>query len=431
MIVKRSTLRRLLPSSSSNAWVGVCAALAIPAAANAQQVIAPPPPEFTARPPVDPLAGPGAEAQPDAITSALGAGEGALQWVVTHLHPHILYRFLYGDGIQALPGVQVKTAIHELYPGVSLNIGKQLNVAYTPVIRVYSSEALEDTFDQAVSLGWHTIYRDWSFALNSNYSLTSQPLVETGAQTETESIATGANAVWAMNQSMALELGLMHNLQLLSGEVEGQRLNDYQTFSTMDWLNYTFAPGLSAAIGVGGGYDDVSAGTDMTFEQVRARVSWRVQRRLNLVASGGAESRQFLDSEAQDNIAPVYSGSAVYQLFEPTRVFVSGAHTISPSYFADELSEATEVSAGIQQRLFGKLVLNLSAGYRLTSYATTAGNLQVTREDESTFVNGRLSTVLFKRASIALLYQWSENTSDEAQYQYHSNQIGFEIGYRF
>ncbi len=108
---------------SSGGWVGLCAALVLPAAASAQQVLAPPPAEFAARPPADPLAAPGEE-EPGAITSALGTGEGALQWMVSHLHPRILYRFLYGDGIQSLPGVQEQTAIHEIYPGISLNIGK-------------------------------------------------------------------------------------------------------------------------------------------------------------------------------------------------------------------------------------------------------------------------------------------------------------------
>jgi len=415
---------------SSGGWVGLCAALVLPAAASAQQVLAPPPAEFAARPPADPLAAPGEE-EPGAITSALGTGEGALQWMVSHLHPRILYRFLYGDGIQSLPGVQEQTAIHEIYPGISLNIGKHVSLGYAPTIRIYSSDSFEDTFDQSLSFRWHTVYRDWAFALNHNYSYSSQPLIETGAQTDTETFGTFLSGSWAMNRSLSLELGLVHSLRLLSGRAGGQQLSDVQSFSTMDWLNYNFARGLSAAIGVGAGYDDVSSGPNMVSEQVRGRINWRVQQRLDLSVSGGVEARQFLEGDASANVTPVFRGTATYQLFNPTRVFVSGSRLVSPSYFANELSESTQVSAGVQQRLVGKLMFNLTAGYRFTTYSTTVADLDVTREDESTFVNARLSTVLFKRASVALLYQRSENTSDASQFRYDSNQVGFEIGYHF
>lgn len=419
--------------STAGTLAGVCAAVLCPAAMEAQQVLAPPPADYTARPVVDPLADPEAELEPSALGTLVGTAEGAMQWVVSHLHPHLAYRFLYGDGIQAAPGQQVKTAIHEVYPGLSLNVRNNFRLAYAPVIRFYSSDKFEDGVDHNVSFAWDTQYRDWGFRLNHNFALTSQPLVETGGQTDTEAFATAAGAVWSMNESLALELGLMHNIRNLSGGDElGRQLSDMQNFSTLNWLTYRFAPGLSASIGVGAGYDDVSAGPDMTYEQLWGRVAWRVKQRLSLTVGVGGEARQFLDSDAADNLAPIFNGTVAYQLFDPTRLFVSGSRAVSPSYFADELTESTQVSVGIQQRLLGKLTLSVAGGYGFTSYEQAlTQDLDVSREDEFTFFNARLQTVFFKRATAALFYQHSENTSDVASYKYTSDQVGVEIGYKF
>src|SRR5262249_39207447 len=67
-------------------------------AAQAQRVIAPAPPAFSgeAAKPL-PEAGELEAPEYDLLRAPYSAGQSLLSWGAAHLHPHVLYRFLYGD----------------------------------------------------------------------------------------------------------------------------------------------------------------------------------------------------------------------------------------------------------------------------------------------------------------------------------------------
>lgn len=404
------------------------------AGANAQ-VLAPPPADYS-QPSL--TAVPGANVTPGVQTVAPPAGRSAetglpdwLEWGPVLVRPHFLERISYSDGLLAGAGRPVESWIEEFSPGVLFQLGKHWSLDYTPTLRFYSAPSYKNTTDHAVMLNGGTTYQDWSFGLSQGYASSSQPLIETARQTDTESFNTGLSAAWQMSSKTSLELSLSQNFQLVGGNAASYAVSDSRTWQTMDWVNYQFNPKLSAGVGAGGGYTDMSRGTDMTFEQLQARVSWLAARKLSFTVSFGGEYRQFLDTPTPNSLTPIFSLSTAYQVFEQTTLSLTASRSTSPSLLTGQIQESTGFTAGLRQRLLERLFLDLTAGYSTTEYQLPVGALVTTREDDRTTVGARLSCPFLKRATASLFYYWSHNPSSVSGFDYTSNQGGLELAYRF
>lgn len=412
-------------------FIAVACASLVAFQAMGQQVLAPPPVSFSGMSPSLLTTGtnqPGAMPPP---VSTASADEAPFKVGPAQFRPHLMYRFLYGDGVPAAPGDDVTTAINELYPGILIMLGNHWFLDYTPTLRYYSSSRFRDTLDHNVILTGGTVFQDWTLGFSQSYSSSSQPLVETGTQTDQENFATGLNATYQINTATSLELGANQSFRFIGENQANQQLTDSMSWSTMDWLNYQFTPRLGAALGVGFTYDDVSAGGDMTSEQLQGRVTWRPGEKLFVSVSGGAESRQFLDSRASNLVNPLFGLSAQYQIFESTSVSVGASQTISPSYEAAQITEASTISGGFRQRLIGRLFLDLSGGFTRSRYTLTVISTPEVRDDKGTFFSGRLSTQVLRRGTLGVFYSQTDNDSNRGQYSLSSKQVGVELGYKF
>lgn len=396
-----------------------------------QQILTPPPVDFSGISPGLITTGtnqPGALPPP---ISAPSANDAPLAWGPAKFRPHLMYRFLYGDGVPAAPGDDVTTAINELYPGILITLGNHWFLDYTPTLRYYSSSRFRDSLDHSVILTGGTVFQDWTLGFSQSYSSSSQPLVQTGMQTDQENFNTSLNAGYQINTALSLELGANQSFRFMGEEQVGRQLTDSRTWATMDWLNYQFSPRMAAAFGVGFTYDDVSSGSDMTSEQLQGRVTWRPGEKLFLSVSGGAEVRQFLDSRASNLVNPLFGLSAQYQLFECTTLSVGASETIAPSYYAAEVTETTSVIGGLRQRLLGKLFLDLNGGFTKTQYVLTVLSTPEVRDDNGTFFTARLSLQVLRRGTVGVLYSQTDNDSNQGRYSLSSRQVGVELGYRF
>ena len=388
----------------------------------------PPPAVETA--PARSLAGTSQLARPSAVP--LSTVPPLLHWGPLTLESHLLYSLSYGNGLQASPGQQSSSFINEFDPGILFQWGSHWSLDYTPILRFYSSRAFRNTFDNAVSLAGSTAYEDWSFGLSQSYASSSEPLIETAAQTDQQTFSTGLSAARQVGSQTSLELGASQSFRYLDNPVPGEQ-GDTLSWATMDWLNYQFWSRLGAAIGVGFGYDKVPGSTDMTSEQLQGRITWTVVNKLSFVVSGGAEDRQFLAPGVPDLISPIFSFSAQYSLFETTTLSLSASHTVSPSFFSDQVTEGTSISAGLHQRLLGKLFLDLSGGYGTSTYhasSTAPGNPNISNYDSTSFSAG-LSLPVLKRGSAAVFYSVNYNSSGGANYNYTTTQVGLQLSYRY
>ncbi len=348
-----------------------------------------------------------------------------LQWKDLTLRPHPYYQFLYADGLQSSTNQAAHTIVQTISPGALLEIGRHWTLDYSPLWTIYSNNQFSDTFGQTARLVGGTTYNDWVLGLVQSYASSDTPTTVTASQTRTETFSTALDGSYTMNSKMSLDLGVNQNF------VSADQFSSYKEWSTLDWLNCQFWPRLNAAVGAGGGYDNEQAGPDMTFEQLQGRANWRATDKISLQLHGGVEVRQFLSGGANDLVNPVFDASIHYLPFEHTKISVTGLRTVSASYLQGQVTETTGVNADLNQRLLGKLFLDLNGGYQLVKYVSSGNTSGSNREDDCYSFGVRLSRAFLKRGTIAALYQISKDNSTLPGYSFISHQVGFQIGYSY
>jgi hypothetical protein len=374
-----------------------------------------------------------------ATTFYVPTGPPLEQWGPLGFYPHLLYSLTYGNGIQAQPGKNSTTAINTVAPGAFLKIGGHWSIDYTLSRAIYSNPIFRDTTDHHVILTGVTTNGDWTLKLSQSYIDTTAPLVETGTQTEQEAYATALNAAWQMNDKMSLQLGLNQNFRF------AQSLSDLHEWSTSDWLNYQFEPQFGAGLGLTGGYDEVSLGSDMPFEQILGRVVFQPGTKLSLILVGGGEDRQFLRPAGHALVSPIFDASLCYQILRGTLLTISGRRTVTPSLEGGEINTITSVTAALHQDIAKNMYFEISGGYTSEPFTSIAAGplpkyffgapprtpLQVTRADTRTFVEFTLATTFRARLTGSVFYRLIASDSSQANFNYSGNQVGLELNYRY
>ena len=254
--------------------------------------------------------------------------------------------------------------------------GDHWTLDYTPTLYFYSSSRFQNTVDHSVQLGWGMAYGDWFFSGSQGFASTSDPNVETAAQTGQKTYSTALNAAYQFNDKMSLDMGLSQNLDYIGNGASAtnylQNLANSKSWSTMEWLNYQFWPRLNAGLGAGFGYTVQDGSPDSINEQYQAWVNWRATDKISFQLSGGLEDQQYLSGGASALVTPIFGATIQYQPFEQTRFSVSASRTVSPASFQNQTTKSTGISAGLNQRLLGRLYLDLSGGYNTTKFVASA-----------------------------------------------------------
>lgn len=341
------------------------------------------------------------------------------------LRPHPDYSFLYANGILAAPGQPVNTVIQQISPGVRLDVGDYWILDYTPTWMVYSSRSFQNTFNQNAKLTGGTSYGSWVLGLSQSYANSDVPQVETATQTRQETYNTALNGAYTMNSKMSLDLAAYQNF-LFSDQFQS-----YREWSTLDWLNYQFWARFNIALGAGLGYDDVETGPNMLFEQYQGRVQWRATDKISVQVNGGLEDRQFLNSSIGDALNPVFGGGIQYLPFEHTKISLDAERTVAVAELQNEVTESVGFNGDLNQRLLGRLFLDLGGGYQNIKYVSSVNGLPSNRTDDYYYFSTRLSTAFLKRGTVAIFYQFNNDSTSAAGFGFTSHQVGFEIGFAY
>jgi hypothetical protein len=185
------------------------------------------------------------------------------------------------------------------------------------------------------------------------------------------------------------------------------------------------------ALGVGVGYDDVHLSPDMLFEQYQGRVQWRAMDKISFQLNGGLEDRQFLNTSASDALNPVFGGGIQYEPFEHTKISLNAERTVAVSDLQNQVTESVGFDGDLNQRLLGKLFLDLGGGYQNIKYVNSASGASSNRTDDYYYFNTRLSTTFLNRGTVAVFYQISSDSSTASGFGFTSHQVGFEIGFAY
>lgn len=367
------------------------------------------------------------------VASALRTDLPLLQRGPVSMRPHFRYSYLYGDGIEAGPGNPRDTTIQSITPAALFEIGRYWHFSYTPTWTFYSNEAFRDTFDQIASLSGHLPYGDWVFGATQSYETSHAMLVETGRQTKQEKISSALNAVWQVGKRTQLDLGVNRSARYANAVTDAPEwtTSDWLQYATTDWLRYQLSPRLDVALGLSVGHADVSVGDDMTFTQPQAQIAWRPTQKISLSLQGGREIRRFSGTNNARLSTPIYSGAFSYQPHATTGVTLAASRSVSASYFANEITRGAGWSVTLHQRFVQRLFLETSYSENTNRYLAARALQLVRRDDTYRAINARLSTVVFRRGSFAVLYQTGRNTSDDQLYSFSTHQYGCELSYRF
>lgn len=339
------------------------------------------------------------------------------------VRPHADYTFTYGNGVSTSPGTQHTTAHHRISPGLLLQ-GAHVSIDYTPSLNYYSHEAFEDTLEHSAFLNALYSAGEWDFRLRQSYSKINSPLVETGMQTITETHFTNLGASYRYNEKISFDLNLDQRLQSVEG------FTDSRQWSTTDWINYHATDRTTFGFGGALGYVHLSAGSDMTFEHLLGRISTAFSEKLSGEVGGGVEFRQFLDDDVT-RVNPLMNARLTYQLWATTALSLTANRSVDTSLYEGAITESTHFQAMLQQRLLGRLHFNLTAGYRMSEHQAAGVFAEVDRSDDLATVSVSLAATILARGSASVFFRHSTNDSTSELYTFSSDQVGFQLGYRF
>ncbi|HYG22133.1 MAG TPA: outer membrane beta-barrel protein [Verrucomicrobiae bacterium] len=352
-----------------------------------------------------------------------------LVWGPFTLHPSVSYTFTHSTGMPIRGGRQEDSIVQSVTPSISINIGRRWVASYTPSLVFYSNEELDDRLQHTASLSGNAQFDIWSFSLGQNFSMSSESRSETATQTDQKHISTSLSAARAIGRDWSLQLQVSQSIADQSGYEDAQ--GGSRSWSTMNWLNYHLAPRISLAGGVGAGYVDVSSGTDMTHEQLQGRITFGLSQKLSASLNAGVEIRQFLDTDKGSLINPLFGLSVSYAATERTTLGLAASRNISTSFFRNQVTENTSVTATFTQQIFNRLALNMSASYTTTDYEATTSAVSTSRKDENLAYRASLSTAVYRRGSFSVFYARSENLSNSSGFDYASNQTGFSFSFGY
>ena len=363
-------------------------------------------------------------------------------------HPSLLYQFIYGDGIPASPTNHLTTVIQEITPGLLLNLGSHWTLDYSPTLIFYSNPQFADSTSQNAHLNGHTQYEDWVFGLSQAFAYSDTPQSETEAQTKETSYATAFTASRQMGSHLSAQWSLAQTIasssQISSSPFGNSQ--DLHAWVLSSGLNYQTEYKLGFGINGAVGYNAITPGEPMKFEQVQGTINWQVANKLSVLASCGVEDTQLMGRNLVD---PTFSAGINYQPFEQTSASLVASRSVAPALFENDVIVSTTINATFRQRFFQHFNFEVSGGYSTTpfvGFATVAAfnphqffppppltttSVQQNRTDNARFARVSVGSTFRQRGTVSIFYSYTDTTSSLSTFALTSTQVGFEIGWRY
>jgi len=354
------------------------------------------------------------------------------------LRPHVNYSFVYGTGLLTSTNHPVNSIIQTISPGATLDLGQHWSVDYSPSLVYYSNKQLPNSANQAATLNGGTRYGDWTFGLSQTYTLATSLLAETAQETKQEEYVTSLNAEYAISDRWLATFGVSQDI------LDNTGFNSSKTWSTSEGLNYTFWKRLTVGISVGDGYVALKENGDQQYQSFQGTLNWRATDKLSLSLSGGFEEQEFSTVGEANALNPIFNAAIQYLPFQGTQLSLNASQTINTSdlYILANSQITTTVGVSIDQRLFKKFYLNLTANYNQNDFTQSAVSINTTngpvtifqgsqRSDTAYTFNASLSHSFLKRGTLSLTYQNTQSASNTKGYGYNSNQVGINLGFAY
>jgi Putative beta-barrel porin 2 len=348
-----------------------------------------------------------------------------LQWGPFNVRPHVIYRILYGNGIQTAPGHSSSTTINSFSPGLLVELGTHWTFDYTPTWNEYSSHDFKDTLDHLAKLAWGTTFQGWVLRASEDYNRSNSPSAQTGQQTRETDYVTNIDASYLFAGDLISETVLNRSLRFVKG------FNDTRDWSVLELLHLQLSPQIDSALGLEYGRTTTSNSPEMDFVQYLARVAWQVARKLSLELQAGLEDRHIKLAGVENVRGPVANAAIHYRPVETTQISFNASRGTSASFFANQIVKNSQYGFLLEQRLLRHFRLTAGADYQESKYRSILPTLAVDRSDKIYSYTAGLRTAVLRRLDLTLEYRKSHNTSNIAGFGFSSNQVSLEVGYRY
>ena len=370
------------------------------------------------------------------------------------IHPRLSAGVTYDDNILISTSNQEADFIWSLQPGVRISAGDKLaltefRLASTDAMRLSPGDFVTDNpevwpgrfllVNYAPRCNWFTEYSannsvDQLLGMNALWPTGRLILgVQQGYVDERTTVIEADRRTWQEEISTAL-LGGYQFSDLTSAEIRLHRtstdyekitgLNGYTDWNDENWFNYHLSPRVDLGAGVTVGDLQVT-GANQTYEQVLARVRYRLAEKISVGLAVGGEWRQF--PSGLDSLQPVFTLDASYRPNESTTISLTGYGRDQASVYSGYDYLLTGVSGGVQRQFWDRYYFNLGVSYSNYNYqATVQGPSVGNNNNNYVSLTTGLGMKLTKHLSASLFYQfrtWDSNQSAG----WTDNQVGTQL----
>lgn len=339
--------------------------------------------------------------------------------------PYINYSGTYNDAMLLQPGVVGNTFIDMIAPGVAVNLGQRFSFNYSPTFIWYSNGLFRDTVAHAFSGSGALTGSRWNLSLTQNYGYTAAPRVETGRQTDIETVGTQLNAAVRISQKLQLTGSIDQNLTFVA------QAPDFHDWSATGNVVIQLAERVSVSLRGRTGYSAIYKSPDMVYAQPGGQVSWSPLDRLSFSGGVSFDYRATLLRRWRWRGNPLYSASVRYEPTKTTRVQGSVNQTTSPSLFAGQTVNSTSWIVTVDQRFLKHLWFSAGLDYQNSKYQTNGRATDIRRNDNVWRYTSGVRTTVLRKIALSLTYEDSENNSNIDAFALRSHQIVWTVGYRY
>ena len=339
--------------------------------------------------------------------------------------PRASYSIQYGNNLPSIRGEREDSYVQKVLLGFGLRFAERFSLSYSPSYTWYSAAQMEDQISHQASLsaGWQT--GQFGLGLTQSYTATSEPLVETGAQTYQESWGTTLSAGTAISDTASADVVISQQIR------NTDAFADVTTWSGFGWLRKRYSESLTLSVGAGGGYSSIDPGSDLLSRQLKAGLGWTPGERLHIDVELGVDYSKLMGSEVGDVANPIYGLNFQYRLSEVTSFSLGARRSVTTSYFSNQYNESARYNFSVSQRLLGRLNLNLGVSLSDNDYISKSMATANGRSDQQTTYSAQLSTPIWTKFFAAVSYQHVENDSSLARYALSSDSYGFSISWQY
>jgi hypothetical protein len=341
------------------------------------------------------------------------------------LYPRVSGSFVYSEGVLSEVGRPTNSYISTVSAGFRFDAGRNWAIDYGTGWTVYSSRRFRNSPNHNLSFSGALPLRVWEAGFSQTYSYARAPRIETGRQTERQTVGTSFSLARALGTKLTFQTGFSQGLNFISASP------DSYSWSSSNALQYRLGETASVGGTLAVSYVDADPGVNMAAVTPGGSFAWAVSPRLSMNLSAGTEYRWIFSRGVKSPTTPVFSVGGSYQLFDHTSFSASASRSLTPSSFRNQLLDGTSWRVGFGQRLLGVIQVSGSVGGQISGYTAARRGVEAGRKDNAYVYSLSAGTTVLRRLSVSVGFNATDNSTNRKGYGFNSRSYSLQGGYGF